>query len=624
VKRSLALFQPPIDPALLVAAFAAGLSVEDVLNSLYGDLPAYRFSYLVEKAKAFSGTVQSFGGALLSALEKKDSEALTLLRSTQEQNILKMTKDVKKKAIEEAKANLQSTVEGMVNVMNRVAQYTEWIEENLNGWETKQQKALDLSNKMKTSEVVFSTLDAIIKLIPDIGAPTSMKYGGSQLSGSLRAMAATFGALGDISSLVSSSAGLEASLQRRAQDWQFQLKTAEQEIKQVQQQIAAATIRLAIAEKDLEIHVKQIEQAAEVHDFYKNKFTGLGLYNYMAKQLNTLHRMAFNAAIDMAKQAEAAYKFETGDETYFEISGGTFWDASRVGLLSGESLTLELQKLETKFINWNHRQMEIRQSFSMRMIDPESLLALRKNGTCPSFTIPEWAFDMQYPGHYRRRIVSVQITIPCVAGPYHNIAATLTMTKGSLRKDSIQDSYTDKPLAAGFPFRGSSMIATSSANNDGGQFDLNFRDERFLPFEGAGAVDSKWVLELPDQFRNFDYDTISDVIFHISYRSKYDGGDFKNKAVATLTGKILKRLINLKEEFPDDWYELNKTNPSDSVNIDLKAQHFPFFAQKTGAVTNASIEDLPLTITAITNLNCTLIITQANKGNGNVLVTYAI
>jgi hypothetical protein len=60
------------------------------------------------------------------------------------------------------------------------------------------------------------------------------------------------------------------------------------------------------------------------------------------------------------------------------------------------------------------------------------------------------------------------------------------------------------------------------------------------------------------------------------------------------------------------------------VNIDLKAQHFPFFAQKTGAVTNASIEDLPLTITAITNLNCTLIITQANKGNGNVLVTYAI
>ncbi|MBK8404437.1 MAG: hypothetical protein IPL25_10235 [Saprospiraceae bacterium] len=71
VKRSLALFQPPIDPALLVAAFAAGLSIDDVLNSLYGDLPAYRFTYLIERAKGYAGTVQGMANSLLSALEKK-------------------------------------------------------------------------------------------------------------------------------------------------------------------------------------------------------------------------------------------------------------------------------------------------------------------------------------------------------------------------------------------------------------------------------------------------------------------------------------------------------------------------------------------------------------------------
>ena len=38
-------------------------------------------------------------------------------------------------------------------------------------------------------------------------------------------------------------------------------------------------------------------------------------------------------------------------------------------------------------------------------------------------------------------------------------------------------------------------IAASNAQNDSGIFELNFRDERYLPFEGAGAI-SEWSLEL--------------------------------------------------------------------------------------------------------------------------------
>jgi hypothetical protein len=34
-------------------------------------------------------------------------------------------------------------------------------------------------------------------------------------------------------------------------------------------------------------------------------------------------------------------------------------------------------------------------------------------------------------------------------------------------------------------------IATSHAQNDSGMFELNFRDDRFLPFEGAGVI-SRW------------------------------------------------------------------------------------------------------------------------------------
>lgn len=39
-------------------------------------------------------------------------------------------------------------------------------------------------------------------------------------------------------------------------------------------------------------------------------------------------------------------------------------------------------------------------------------------------------------------------------------------------------------------------IATGNAQDDSGVFELNFRDERYLPFEGTGAITS-WRLELP-------------------------------------------------------------------------------------------------------------------------------
>ena len=78
--RQLPLFEPPIDPALLVRARAAGLSIGDVLSDMNVSLPNYRFSVMLQKANEVVGEVRNLGGALLSALEKRDAEALSLLR----------------------------------------------------------------------------------------------------------------------------------------------------------------------------------------------------------------------------------------------------------------------------------------------------------------------------------------------------------------------------------------------------------------------------------------------------------------------------------------------------------------------------------------------------------------
>ena len=70
----------PEDPGMLVRALAAGMDFSSALNDLNASLPNYRFIYMLEKAKEFAGIVRNAGNLLLSVLEKRDAEALALLR----------------------------------------------------------------------------------------------------------------------------------------------------------------------------------------------------------------------------------------------------------------------------------------------------------------------------------------------------------------------------------------------------------------------------------------------------------------------------------------------------------------------------------------------------------------
>src|SRR5207245_1215913 len=109
---------------------------------------------------------------------------------------------------------------------------------------------------------------------------------------------------------------------------------------------------------------------------------------------------------------------------------------------------------------------------------PAALVQLRETGEC-SFDVPEIAFDLFYPGGYRRRMKAVRVTIPCITGPYTNVGATLTLERSWIRMD---------PNAAAAlveePVRRTNSIATSTAQNDAGVFELSFHDERYMPFEG--------------------------------------------------------------------------------------------------------------------------------------------
>jgi hypothetical protein len=107
VVRQLPLWQPRIDPLLLVRAKAAGLDIDQVLALLSEPPPQHRFSFLLEKARQFTSTAQQFGSQLLSALERKDEQELALLRALHEDTLVNLMRRQKESAIETARHELE-------------------------------------------------------------------------------------------------------------------------------------------------------------------------------------------------------------------------------------------------------------------------------------------------------------------------------------------------------------------------------------------------------------------------------------------------------------------------------------------------------------------------------------
>jgi hypothetical protein len=233
--------------------------------------------------------------------------------------------------------------------------------------------------------------------------------------------------------------------------------------------------------------------------------------------------------------------------------------------------------LERRYCETNHRSLEIDQPFSLGQVAPAALLTLRETGSC-QFELPEIFFDLFYPGQYRRRVRSVRLTIPCVTGPYTNVGATLTGSRMRLQPQ----------LGAAFlvelPPRRSVSIATTTAQADAGVFEFSFRDERYLPFEGAGAL-SSWTLSLPAAFHPFDYQTINDVVVHASYGAEEDGAlriavEAQNAAIQgtifnVLTTTPVSRSFSLRQDFSDTLQRLWHSPAGTPVRIELEGRHVP-------------------------------------------------
>ncbi len=658
--QTLPLFEPPANPLLLIEAAAEGIDPGSVLSDLSAPMPNYRFSYLIAKAAEYASDCRTFGRLLLDALEKNDAEGLAVLRATQESAILTMMHDVKQTQIDEALAALaalnisRQVAVGRYNYYQLLlgaaaamvpaadstiapvaipnlpaqpggAQSSGSAQQPGVQLNAQEQSEIDLAHQAMQQRVLAQGIEAggsAAAMMPNIsinlaaepvgvGAVTGISFGGSNLAAAAEAVAKGFELQASVLTHNSVLAGKMGGYLRRQQEWSLQSNLASGEIMRIDQDIQAATDRVTIAQDELKIHEQQTANAQKVQDYLTGKYTSQELYGWMITQTSTLYSQVYQLAYSTAKLAERAYQRELAVPESSYITFG-YWDSLRKGLLAGERLQLGLRQLERAYLDQNEREYEITRYVSLLLHDPGALIALKVTGESV-VDLPEELFDLDYPGHYLRRLRDVSLTIPCVAGPYTSINCTLTLLSSKIRFDpgtagadgagggaGSSGKYQEQPGSQDprflYYFAATQSIATSHAQNDSGVFEVSFRDERYLPFETAGAI-SRWRISMPSATNAFDTSMVTDAVLKLCYTAR-DGGDLlrtqalqaatlppvpQQTAAASLAapGQTDRtRLFSLKHEFPSEWYAM--LHPADAsaqygqMPLQLRQDRFPY------------------------------------------------
>lgn len=621
VERTLALFAPPIDPGMLVRAAAAGLSLSDVVAGVNAPVPCYRFTIFAQKAAELAAEVMSLGQELQQALERRDTEAMALLHADLELKTLTSMRDTKLLHIQEAQAHIDMLNASKAIVEERNTYYT-----NIQKIIPKEQLNLDKLSEshdyQMASQIVQATA-AVLALIPDFaigasgfgGSPhAAAKWGGTFLAHAATAASSVLTVLSTAASYEANRASILGGYDRRFDDWKLQERVAKKELAQLDKQLSAAAIRLEAVQSELKNHDLQIENSKKSSDFMRTKFTNKDLYDWMVGQISAVYFQAYQLAHEFAKKAERCYRFELGNDDSF-ISYG-YWDSLKKGLQTAESLSHDIKRMQSIYLEKNKREYEITKQVSLAQLDPLALVRLRATAST-DFEVPEVLYDMDHPGQYFRRLKTVAISMPCVVGAYTSVSAKLSLVSNQYRKNTNPDNaaatgYLEDPgNDERFVYNVGAIqsIAASNAQNDHGLFELHFKDERYLPFEGCGAI-SSWRLELPSQVRQFNYSTISDVILHVKYTAREGGSSLRGLAEGSLVDRLdaiqqqlnqtgLHLALNLKQDLPNDWLVLKG---SGTVNLKIDQSRLPYIAQTLGAaivdvMLVASVKNNPATFT---------------------------
>ncbi len=530
---------------------------------------------------------------------------------------------VREQQASEAKAQRETLDQSKALAERRAEYYRTLIAQNLNAGERQQLAALKRSREFLDQVFGMELGSKYLSLLPDLangvsgttGTPLSyVMAGGTMFSRYFDMVGHAMRHAADRSSFEGTMAQITGGYERRKVEWEQQLSQTEGELVQIDKQIVAADIRLAIAENELRNHELAYAHSERTARFLEQKFTNRALYDWMIRRLTVLHRQAYTLAFDLAIKAQIAFRDELGDENAPMFVRYGQWDSQRSGLLAGDELFADLRRMEAAFMQRNTRPFEITKTVSLAALDPVALVRLRTTGEC-FVTMPEAIFDADHPDHIQRVIRSVSFTVPSVSSAFDSVPMKVKLVNGFIRPPvpPIVGEYIARTARA-------DEVVLSHGQNDAGLFEANLRDERLLPFEGAGLVNSEWRLSLSNTDRVFDYQSIADVVFTIRYTARASGTSRNVRPELDAAARNASNtgftddtaggfmLISMKNDLPAEWQAyLSSTGSTRSMVVPLPASRFPYLAEQAGMLKIRSIRPVLVHRAALAEVGVTLV-----------------
>jgi len=523
---SLPIFASPASPESLLSAavsgFRGGSSLPESIKTVY------RFPVMLRNAREMTDQLEQFGTTLLSLIERQDESALSVMFHTHGMELMHQGIALQDKTIEEIDADRKALEENRLSTQLRFSHFTRMCDEDVSAGERHSMELALASSVLANTAIVPYTVAAALDMMPNIWG---FAFGGTHFGAVAQGVGAGIEITAGTLQGVSDRVGQSEAYRRRLQEWELERDTAESELKEVDAHLATLAIRHEAAVMQKAYLETEYGQARAQHAFIQGQFTGEALYSWLRGRLAAIYYQFYDLTVSRCLMAEEAYRWTTGNDAARFIRPGA-WQGTYAGLMAAETLKLNLTQMEQAFLRQDEREKEVTRTVSMAdlfqglsggnsftLADKITEMVASGQGSAGTSTtglrmsggqlqamvrLSDLNIMQDYPTSIgsKRRIRQVSVTLPTPMGLYQDIRAVLNYG-GSMVLP-----------------QGCNAQVVSHGMDDNGQFQLNFNDERWLPFEGIPVDDGGTLtLSFPDAANRQKalLETLSDIILHIRY-----------------------------------------------------------------------------------------------------------
>lgn len=525
---SLSIYAEPSDPATMLSSMVQASQGGAVLPA--GTLSLYRFPVMLERARNMVGQLTQFGGSLMSMAEHDDADEFSTLLMQQGMELMAQSVRLQERTVAETEADITTLKITLNGAQTRFDKYTILYDEDVSTGERQAMELADSASSLTLAGQAISLVGGAADLVPNT---FGLACGGSRWGALSHAMSNGMSLQAASKQVSADKVSRSEMYRRRREEWEIQRINAQSEVDQIEAQLAGLTIRLEAAQLQMDYLETQQGQTLAQLEFMQRKFTNQALYSWMRGKLSAIYYQFFDIAQSCCLITQEALRRELNDNSLTFIRGSA-WNGATAGFMAGETLLLNLAEMDKAWMERDERALEVTRTVSLAQVyaglpeddaftfkdevaallgntsnrdkgnEGNNLKVTTDNELTASVKLSGLSIKDDYKSSLgsTRCLKQVSVTLPALIGPYEDVRAVLNYG-GSVVMP-----------------RGCNAIAVSHGMNDSGQFQLDFNDARYLPFEGIPVDDTgSLTLSFPDATgrQKALLESLNDIILHIRY-----------------------------------------------------------------------------------------------------------